>query len=305
MKLLRQGQQNDNTRRIAVVGTFDGVHRGHRFLIDYMLSQASQRNLEPSVITFASHPLHIINPQAIPPQLSTHKERIDLLSTCGIASCIMLDFNEELRQLTARQFMEMIHRDFGIDTLVVGFNTRFGKDCVDGYDQYRIMGAEIGVEVIQAPEFGQGISSSAIRKMLASNQLSEANSALGYRYSITGKVVTGKQLGRTIGFPTANIEPTNSEKLIPASGVYAVDVIIPDFSTPLRAMLNIGHRPTVDTQSAQQTIETHIIDYSGDLYNKTLRIEFINFLRPEQQFESLAALTAQLHRDRQAALQLQ
>lgn len=304
MKLLRQGQQNDNTRRIAVVGTFDGVHRGHRFLIDYMLSQASQRNLEPSVITFSNHPLHIINPQAIPPQLSTYDERIALLSTCGIASCVMLDFNEELRQLTARQFMEMTHRDFGIDTLVVGFNTRFGKDCVDGYDQYRIMGDKIGVEVIQAPEFGHGISSSAIRKMLVSNQLSEANAALGYRYSITGKVVTGKQLGRTIGFPTANIEPTNSEKLIPAPGVYAVDVIIPDVPTPLRAMLNIGRRPTIDTQSAQQTIETHIIDYSGDLYNKTLRIEFINYLRPEQQFESLAALTAQLHRDRQAVLQL-
>lgn len=304
MKILQQEQQSDSTRRIAVVGTFDGVHRGHRFLIDYMLSQASQRNLEPSVITFSNHPLHIINPQVIPPQLSTYDERIALLSTCGIASCVMLDFNEELRQLTARQFMEMTHRDFGIDTLVVGFNTRFGKDCVDGYDQYRIMGAKIGVEVIQAPEFGQGISSSAIRKMLSSNQLSEANAALGYRYSITGKVVTGKQLGRTIGFPTANIEPTNREKLIPAPGVYAVDVIIPDVPTPLRAMLNIGRRPTIDTQSAQQTIETHIIDYSGDLYNKTLRIEFINYLRPEQQFESLAALTAQLHRDRQAVLQL-
>lgn len=303
MKLLRQGQRCDNTRRIAVVGTFDGVHRGHRFLIDYMLSQASQRNLEPSIITFASHPLHIINPQAIPPQLSTYEERIALLSTCGIASCIMLDFNEELRQLTARQFMEMIHRDFGIDTLVVGFNTRFGKDCVEGYNQYRIMGAGIGVEVIQAPEFGQGISSSAIRKKLANNQLSDANAALGYRYSITGKVVKGKQIGRTIGFPTANIEPSNSEKLIPAPGVYAVDVIVPDVPTPLRAMLNIGRRPTIDNLSAQQSIEAHIIDYSGDLYDKTLQIEFINFLRNEQQFESLAALTAQLHCDRLATLQ--
>lgn len=303
MKVLQLGQYSGNTQRIAVVGTFDGVHRGHKFLIDYMLTKASQQSLEPSVITFANHPLHIINPQSVPPQLSTYEERVDMLSSCGIVSCIMLDFNNELRQMSAQQFLEMIHCDFGIKTLVVGFNTRFGKDCINDHNQYRLMGANVGVEVIQAPEFGQGISSSAIRRMLATNQLSEANNALGYRYPLTGRVVKGKQIGRTIGFPTANIEPLNSEKLIPASGVYVVDVILPTESAPHRAILNIGHRPTVDTQPARQTIEAHIINYSGDLYNKTLRVEFIKFLRPEQHFESLAALTAQLQLDRRAALQ--
>ncbi len=303
MNLRRQGETDAQNKRIAVMGTFDGVHRGHRFLIDFMLSQAIKRGLEPSVITFAQHPLTVIRPQSAPPQLSTTQERMTMLAQCGIDTCIMLDFDETLRQMSARQFLAAMHSGYGITALVAGFNTRFGRDCVDGIEQYREIGGEIGIEVIQAPEYGNGISSSTIRRLISSGNISDANNALGYNYNITGTVVKGKQLGRTIGFPTANIEAFDKNKLIPATGVYAADITLPDSTTPHRAMLNIGRRPTVDRPGAHMTIEAHIIDFSGNLYGKKLRVELLRHLRPEQQFPSLQALTAQLLLDRRLALE--
>lgn len=303
MKLLHKGNIDTDTPRIAVVGTFDGVHRGHRFLIDFMLSQASNRGLEPSVITFAQHPLSIIRPQDVPQQLASVDERIEMLQKCGTQTCIMLDFDHQLRQLTARQFLEMIGRDYGVRLLIIGFNTRFGCDCVDSFEEYQRLGKEVGVEVIQAPEYGSGICSSAIRRMIKEGAVAGANEALGYRYAITGKVVEGKQLGRTIGFPTANVEVYDEKKLIPATGVYVVDAHMPHLDKTYRAMLNIGRRPTVDVADAPISIEAHVIDFDGNLYGKELRIEFLKFIRPEQAFDSLEALIAQLHHDRKEALE--
>lgn len=303
MKLLQQGNKDDASQRIAVVGTFDGVHRGHRFLLDFMLSQAQQRHLEPSVITFSQHPLTVIRPQNVPKQLTTIDERINMLQECGVESCIMLDFDDKLRCQSARQFLEMIRNDYRVKVLVIGFNTRFGCDCIDSYEEYEKLGNEIGVEVIQAPEYGSGICSSAIRKMLRSSNIFEANNALGYCYSIAGKVVKGKQLGRTIGFPTANIEIADDKKLIPPLGVYAVEVYISHLAKTYRGMLNIGRRPTVDVANAPISIEVHIIDFEGDIYNQELKVEFLKFLRPEQAFDSLDKLVAQLHHDCQEALE--
>lgn len=303
MKLLRQNQVGVEAQRIAVVGTFDGVHRGHRFLLDFMMSQAQQRYLEPSVITFSQHPLTVIRPYNVPKQLTTIDERISMLQECGVESCIMLDFDDELRRQSARQFLEMILHDYGVKVLVIGFNTRFGCDCIDSFDEYKKLGNEVGVEVIQAPEYGSGICSSAIRNMLKNSKIIEANNALGYSYSIVGKVVEGKQLGRTIGFPTANIEIADDKKLIPPLGVYAVEVYIPHLGKTYRGMLNIGRRPTVDVANAPITIEVHIIDFEGDIYNQELKVEFLKFLRPEQAFDSLDKLVAQLHHDCQEALE--
>lgn len=301
MKLLQQGNKDDASQRIAVVGTFDGVHRGHRFLLDFMKTEALCRKLEPTVITFENHPLSIIHPQDVPPQLTTIDERMDLLSSCGVETCILLEFDENLRQLSARQFLEMISRDYGVKVLVVGFNTRFGRDCVDGFEQYEEMGKEVGVEVIQAPEYGSGICSSAIRRMIKEGAVAGANEALGYRYAITGKVVEGKQLGRTIGFPTANVEVYDEKKLIPATGVYVVDAHMPHLDKTYRAMLNIGRRPTVDVADAPISIEAHVIDFDGDLYGKELRVEFVRFLRDECRFASIDDLVEQLSSDREQA----
>lgn len=303
MKLLHKGNIDTDTSRIAVVGTFDGVHRGHRFLIDFMLSQATNRGLEPSVITFAQHPLSIIRPQDVPPQLTTIDERMELLSSCGVETCILLEFDENLRQLSARQFLEMISRDYGVKVLVVGFNTRFGRDCVDGFEQYEEMGREVGVAIVKAPEFGSGISSSAIRKLILNKDIVSANAALGYSFSIEGVVTEGKQLGRTIGFPTANIVIADDKKLIPPFGVYIVEVYMSHLGKTYRGMLNIGRRPTVDVADAPISIEAHVIDFDGDLYGKELRIEFLKFIRPEQAFDSLEALIAQLHHDRKEAVE--
>lgn len=303
MKLLHKGNIDTDTSRIAVVGTFDGVHRGHRFLLDFMKTEALCRKLEPTVITFENHPLSIIHPQDVPPQLTTIDERMELLSSCGVETCILLEFDENLRQLSARQFLEMISRDYGVKVLVVGFNTRFGRDCVDGFEQYEEMGKEVGVAIVKAPEFGSGISSSAIRKLILNKDIVSANAALGYSFSIEGVVTEGKQLGRTIGFPTANVEVYDEKKLIPATGVYVVDAHMPHLDKTYRAMLNIGRRPTVDVADAPISIEAHVIDFDGDLYGKELRIEFLKFIRPEQAFDSLEALIAQLHHDRKEAVE--
>lgn len=302
MRLLRQNQVDIEVQRIAVVGTFDGVHRGHRFLLDFMLSQAQQRHLEPSVITFSQHPLTVIRPQNVPKQLTTIDERINMLQECGVESCIMLDFDDKLRCQSARQFLEMIRNDYRVKVLVIGFNTRFGCDCIDSYEEYEKLGNEIGVEVIQAPEYGSGICSSAIRNMLKNSKIIEANNALGYCYSIVGKVVEGKQLGRTIGFPTANIEVNDDKKLIPATGVYVVNVNIPHLDKTYRGMLNIGRRPTVDIANAPISIEVHIIDFEGDIYGKEVDVKFIKHIREERPFPSLDALIEQLTLDRQEAM---
>lgn len=305
MRLLQQEVGKDVAQRIAVVGTFDGVHRGHRFLLDFMKNEALRHNLESMVITFEQHPLSVIKPQALPPQLTTKAERISHLEDSGVECCIMLEFNEAFRQLTARQFLEMIHCDYNVKMLVVGFDTRFGKDCVDGYEKYRVIGHEVGVEVIQALKYGSGISSSEIRTMLLTHKITQANEALGYNYSIEGMVVGGKQIGRTIGFPTANIDVADSKKLIPSNGVYAVDVVMPHLGDKrYRAMLNIGRRPTIDNSHAPISIETHIIDFDGDIYGKTLRLEFLDFIRHEQRFPSLQHLINQLHYDRQQVIAL-
>ena len=293
MRLLRQNQVDIEVQRIAVVGTFDGVHRGHRFLLDFMLSQAQQRHLEPSVITFSQHPLTVIRPQNVPKQLTTIDERINMLQECGVESCIMLDFDDKLRCQSARQFLEMIRNDYRVKVLVIGFNTRFGCDCVDSFEEYQRLGKEVGVEVIQAPEYGSGICSSAIRRMIKEGAVAGANEALGYRYAITGKVVEGKQLGRTIGFPTANLQ-INSLKLIPSDGVYVVDVVVK--SEVYRGILNIGTRPTVSGD--ERTIEVHIIEYEGkELYGETLELRFNKFLRHEQKFSSLDDLREQIRKD--------
>ena len=303
MNILQQGNINPKTNRIAVLGTFDGVHKGHQFLLDVMKAQAQQRGLEPTVITFAQHPLATIRPNDIPPMLSTLENRLIHLEKCGIDCCIVLDFNEQLQQMTAREFLNMILLNYGIKTLVIGFNTQFGKDRIKGVEQYKAIGEEVGIEVIQAPEYGEGVCSSAIRRHLLNGEIIEANEALGYRFSLCGKVVKGKQLGRTIGFPTANIEIPNSKMLIPDNGVYVVDVTIPHLGKTYRGMLNIGRRPTVDVADAPISIEAHVIDFEGDIYGKELRIEFLKFIRPEQAFDSLEALIAQLHHDRKEALE--
>lgn len=290
-------------RSIATIGMFDGVHLGHRFLIDCLKSEAVRLSLSPVAFTFGRHPLSIITPDVAPPLLSTIDERTALLHSAGVDRVEILDFDHRMRTLTARDFFSLLHRQYSVDAILLGFNNRIGCDRIDSVGQYRRIGVEVGVDILQAPEYHgiiRPISSSIIRRLLSEGAVEQAAAALSRPYELSGTVVHGKQLGRTIGFPTANIRPDSAEKLIPASGVYAVTVTTPD-GIPRPAMLNIGSRPTVDTSDAPISIEAHIFDYDADIYGSTVSMAFRAHLRPERRFPSVEALRAQLIADADAA----
>lgn len=298
MELITKSSPAPERGRIAAVGMWDGVHLGHRFLIDYVRVESKYRDLIPAVITFTCHPLSVVRPHDMPPLLNTPDERLDRLDRAGVEHCIMLDFDDKTRHMTAAEFLRALKHDYGVDTLVVGFNNRFGRDRVDGIDQYRQIASEIGMTVIEAPEYtGENapISSSAIRKLLSEGKVAEASRKLGYDYTIRGTVVNGSHVGRTIGFPTANIHPLSDTTLIPSPGVYAVRVTLPD-GTQRPGMVNIGTRPTV-TDGTALTIEVHILDFSGFLYDEELSIHFVERLRGEKKFPSLKKLTSALEAD--------
>lgn len=290
----------DKAGRIATVGMFDGVHRGHRTILYFLLDESRNRHLHPSVFTFDNHPLSIINPTITPKLLNTAQEKKNLLNEAGINDCIFLEFNDYLRNLSAQEFLQMLNEKYNVKALILGFNNKIGHDGITDFYKYCELGKNADIEIIKAPEFkynDNSVSSSIIRKSLQSKQIVEANKFLGYNYFISGNVVTGKQLGRKIGFPTANINIDNNSKLIPPKGVYAVSVIVPDGTTH-PAMLNIGQRPTVDGQFAPISIEAHIFNFNEDLYDKNIKIEFIDFLREETQFPSIEQLIAQLNEDK-------
>lgn len=292
-------------RRIAVVGVFDGVHLGHCFLFDCMLKQARERGLLPMAITFRRHPLNILKPGMEPMMLNTLQERLGLIKQCGIENCLLLDFDASLCVMTASQFLEMLKIKYNVGALMLGFNNRFGSDGINDFSKYYRIGKKIGVEILKAPQYGNGISSTAVRNLISRKQIEDANRLLGYKYAIEGVVVKGNQIGRTIGFPTANIEVVDDKKLIPPKGVYVVDALITNGvgKKRYRSILNIGRRPTVSGECSHVTIEMHIIDFEGDLYGAEIRVEFLDFVREEQQFSTLEDLKKQILRDKQLAIE--
>lgn len=294
------------TRKAASVGMFDGVHIGHRMLVSLVADEARRRDQTPVIFSFLSHPLSLLHPTASPKLLTTVGQREKLLREAGAEEVVFLKFDQKLRNLTAEEFIRDLHTCYQVDTLTVGFNHRFGRDRSSGFEDYVAYGEKYGMEIIQTPELTlEGIdtpvSSSAIRTALANGNIMKANTMLGRRFTVEGHVVTGKRLGRTIGFPTANISPLSEQLILPATGVYAVDVTICNGKT-YRGMLNIGRRPTIDRQNAPISIETHLIGFHGDLYGQTISASFIARLRDEMPFPTLAALQARLSADRDMAV---
>lgn len=286
----------------AVVGTFDGLHRGHRFLLEKVKEMAALRGMDTRVYTFSDHPLRVIAPERAPLLLNTLTEKRDKLKEFGINQIEVADF-ENLRHLTAREFIKKM-ADEGVRLLVIGHDNRFGCDGLKTLPQFIAASDDLPVEIVQAPQLTDGdraINSTIIRKMLSEGKVQEAGAMLGYNYSLSGRVVAGKQLGRTIGFPTANIQP-EATKIIPAAGVYACIVNIGAREMP--AMVNIGSRPTVDNPGAPLSIEAHIIGLDEDIYGREVTLEFMQRMRDEQKFPDLAALHAQLERDRSQTLVL-
>lgn len=288
--------------RIATIGMFDGVHLGHQSLLQ-QLKALNNSHSQPLVVTFSNHPLSIVNPQAAPRLISTSEEKHRLLSLLDVEPLI-IPFDNQLRNLTALQFITLLRDRYNVSRLLSGFNNTIGCDRVTGADGYAALSAAASVEIITGQEFclDGKINSSTIRQLITSGNITEANRLLGHPYTLSGTIVGGKQIGRTIGFPTANLLINDPCKLLPPCGVYAADALVDD-ATPHRAVVNIGHRPTIDTSAQPQiTIEAHIIGFDDNLYGTRLTLNLIRHLRDEQRFPSLDSLKSQITRDIQSAL---
>ena len=300
--------------RIATIGFFDGVHKGHRYLFKQLNEEAAARGLKPLIVTFEEHPRTVLQSDYIPKLLSTKEERKALLSAYG--EVVMLRFST-IRDLTAEQFMIRLKEEYGVEVLLMGYDHRFGSDGLRNPEDYCRVGSKQGIEVLRMKEYQDGtqhVSSTEIRPALEKGDVEQAKELLGRPYALFGKVVHGKGLGRTIGFPTANIEPEEPNKIIPMAGVYEVKVsgewslvsgewslvkgewsLVNGDCSLVKGICNVD---------AKGTIEVHILDYKGDLYDQPLEIQFERFIREERQFHSLDELQQQIKADVDSSLHL-
>lgn len=291
---------------VATVGIFDGIHTGHQFLIEELKSLASARGLKSVVITFAVQPRKVLNPQRKTDLIVTREEKIERLRRTGVDYCVVIDFTLEMAQLSARDFIhKVLYEQYKVRTLLVGYDHRFGHNREDGFAEYKKYGEESGMDVIQAvrysTEMDPEISSTEIRSALLDGDIESANRMLGYSYELSGSVAEGFKVGRTIGFPTANIAPNHPEKIIPRNGVYQVEVF--HMGSRYAGMLNIGTRPTLDN-GTHTSIEVHILDFEKDIYHQEITLQFLRRIREEKKFGSVDELKAQLEADKTFVLKM-
>ena len=288
---------------VGTIGFFDGVHLGHRHLIKQVREIAKKEGLPSAVITFPVHPRKVLQADYQPALLGGYDEKIEQLATTGVDYCISLPFTADLSKLSAEDFMQQVLKnDIGLHTLVVGYDHRFGRNREDGFTEYEKIGKDIGMKVIRGEEYldnGESVSSTKIRTLLHDGDIEKANFLLSYNYTISGKIVEGYQVGRTIGFPTANIRSWERFKVIPKLGVYAVLVHIRDII--YEGMLYIGKRPTLH-DDPEVSVEVNIFNFNGDLYDQSLKVEFIDFIRGDSKFSSIDPLVKQIHNDKEMVL---
>lgn len=291
---------------VATIGFFDGVHLGHRFLIDYVIETAKKSKMQSMVVTFSEHPRKVLHTDFQPEILTTKDEKLRLLKGTGIDEITMLDFTKELSQMPAKDFMQLLYDTYEVRVLVVGYDHRFGCGRAEVFDDYHKYGDEMGMRVIKCPHFklpkgsttAYSISSTSIRKALTAGKVKTATDLLGHRFILSGEVVHGFHNGTDLGYPTANIQ-VEAGKLVPMEGVYLVNIIDDSTKKKTYGMLNIGSRPTMDN-GGQQSIEAHIFDCNTDLYGNRLEVELIEFLRKEKKFDDIDSLKAQLKSDEEA-----
>jgi riboflavin kinase/FMN adenylyltransferase len=294
------------TGPFITVGVFDGVHLGHRALLDQLVLKASQAGRMSVVITFDPHPKLVLggskNNLAF---LSTPEEKKELLGKSGIDHLVIIPFTRELASMEGRQFISEILVDrMGAGFLLVGYDNHFGKGRDTGFESISRHAARYGLETEQVKGLSGPdgvISSTTIRNALLDGRLDVANSCLGYSYSLTGTVVPGNRLGNSLGFPTANLKPP-LYKLVPADGVYTVEVNIDEKT--YGGMLSIGMNPTVNNDRNKKTVEVHIFDFGGDLYGQAVTVVFRYRLRDERKFDNLEQLAAQMRLDKIESLRL-
>ncbi len=287
----------DTTSKVATIGFFDGLHRGHSFILQELNRVAAECNLQTLVLSFTNHPRLLFDPECNLKLLTLADEKRDLLDEFGVDYSLFLDFTYELASKSSRSFIEYLAKYFGVKVLLVGYDHHFGSDKNSSLADYVKFGEEFGVVVICCDAYNEGdimVSSSKVRAALNCGDVKQASKLLGYDYFLSGTVVHGSKIGRSIGFPTANLQ-VDDLKLLPAEGVYAVTVKLEGDEIIYNGMLNIGTRPTVD--GANRTVEVHIFDFNNDLYDATITLFFKDYVRKEKKFGDLTELKGQLNDD--------
>ncbi len=301
MKIYKNLDNFSAVNAVVTVGTFDGIHAGHQKIFDKLKYLAKKLNGESVVFTFWPHPRMVLDPKGDKVfMLNSIEEKIELIEKQGIDKLIIYTFNEDFSKLSYCDFVEkLLYQKIKMKGLIVGYDHKFGHDREGDFIKLKtcanLYGAEIQ-KVSALAKNGVNISSTLIRKLLFEGNIYEANKLLSTNFSLVGKVIQGKKLGRNLGFPTANIHIENSYKIVPKKGVYAVEV---EYNNKkFYGMLNIGVRPTISESKKEQTIETHIFNFNHDIYNSVIKIIFYKRIRNEMKFSNVEELKKQLHKDK-------
>jgi len=288
-------------KAFVTTGTFDGVHLGHRVILKKIIQQAKEEGGESVLLTFYPHPRMVLFPDDTNLKLlTTQPEKIKLLESIGLDHLIIQKFSPEFSRMTAYDYVkDILVGKIGIHKLIIGYDHQFGRNREGNIEQLKKFTPQFNFEIEEIPAQDIDevkISSTKIRQALLKGDIQTADLYLGYPYCLSGEVVKGNQLGRKLGFKTANIHVSNSHKLIPGNGVYAVNVILNE--KEYQGMMNIGRRPTVDNPDAGISLEVHIFDFNEDIYNKVITVKFLKRMRDEVKFASTDELIAQLHEDK-------
>ncbi len=291
---------------VITAGMFDGVHLGHQALIARTITNARQLGIPSVVVTYHPHPRIVLKKSVALELLTTQNERLKRFEVMGVDAVVILEFTPALATLTAEEFLtKILIKTLKMSMFIVGYDHRFGKDRDQSYADYKHICSGYGVKTERVEAYYESahlVSSSVIRDSLRSGEIVKANAMLGYEYMLSGTVVKGVQIGRTIGFPTANVQPDDDFKLIPLQGVYACWAEYEGLRYP--AMMNIGYRPTLNNDREKMTIEVHILNFEGDLYGSKLTVHIASKIRNEMAFRGLEELKMQLKKDEHSALEL-
>jgi len=290
---------------VVTIGTFDGIHRGHQKILKKVIDLGNQNNWRTFVITFQPHPRKVISKDYNMKLLTTIDEKKELFEYYGIDNLLIINFTKEFSQMSSKEFVKKIICDkIGAKHIVVGYDHKFGKDRGGNEDQLRMLGEKLDFEVTRVNPISIGenvISSTKIRNLLLAGKIKKANEFLGRKYSLKGIVIKGAGRGRSLGYPTANLNVNNPDKLIPLRGVYAVNIIFE--SVKYLGVMNIGFRPTFN-QTTNLILEAHIIGFYQDIYGNELKIEFLERLRDEKKFNSKEELKKQIELDKEKTINL-
>jgi riboflavin kinase/FMN adenylyltransferase len=294
-------------RAVITVGTFDGVHNGHKEVLQQLKEEAERIGGESVLITFHPHPRSVVSSPILGIRLiNTLEERIELLRACGIDHLVIVPFTEHFANLSAQQYVEdFLIGKFQPHTLVIGYDHRFGRDRDGNFQLLAQLALVHGYHLKEIPAHlleSNIISSTKIREAILHHEVEAANQLLGYSFFFTGQVVHGNKIGRTLGYPTANLRVAEEEKIVPGNGIYAVFAQPEGYTQCFQGMMSIGFRPTVG--GTHRVIEVNLFEFNDDIYDKNLTVHVLHYLRAEEKFDGLPALVAQMHMDKQRTLQV-